>query len=454
MTAETFWRNTALVGKTTTEIADQKGLPLMDRSHPIGSGRVQIKVFCPRWTSPKLFAQNRLSRFFGILLLASTLPFLKPIGILFAELSTLVIQSPPMLHAVSPRQMAACQELLVNGDLEGSGGWRFGVTPAPGSVVDTPVHGGNFAIRLGIAVGTNTVAYSTAYQTVDLPATAEQITLTYWERPGATGDSGDYREVIALRPNFTALRSLERKTGAGNDQWTQRAFDITDLRGQSIVLYFNVYNNGSGATLVNYLDDLTLQSCDATTPPTATALPSATATPTPTLTPTTFLTPMSPTATATATPLPSSVIVRAGAATMVSGQTTVEVPLDLINAKAEHPVGVISIDMQYDATMLKATVCTVGDNFDLLLCNVVTPGLISMAGVAATGIRTDVRIANLGFDLLQPVNPSTPLTVLLHAVADTEGAALRATAQNGQVIATCTPGSEGCQTLFLPLVHR
>lgn len=47
-----------------------------------------------------------------------------------------------------------------------------------------------------------------------------------------------------------------------------------------------------------------------------------------------------------------------------------------------------------DATLLTATTCTVGDSFDLLLCNLATPGVIQLAGVAATGIASDVRIAD------------------------------------------------------------
>ncbi|MEZ4728694.1 MAG: hypothetical protein R3E79_16290 [Caldilineaceae bacterium] len=324
----------------------------------------------------------------------------------------------------------------------------------PGTIVDAPVHAGAFAIRLGISTGNNTVAYSTAYQTVALPATAEQIVLTYWERPGATGDSGDYREVIALRTDFTVLRSLERQPGAGNEQWTQRTFDLTDLRGQSIVLYLNVYNNGSGATLVNYLDDLSLQSCDDAAPATPTLPPPPTHTSTPTPTTTVAVTPAPPTPTATATPLPSSIIVRAGSIAVTEGQTTMTVPLDLIGATNERAVGVLSVDVQYNADLLQATTCTVSDSFDLLLCNSAIPGVIQLAGVAANGIRTDVRIAELGFDLRQPANLATQLTVQLNAVADVEGTALSATGQHGQLSTACPPGSANCQTLFLPLVHR
>lgn len=373
---------------------------------------------------------------------------------LLLSLAVLALQMPlavlRTVQAASPQRLAACQELLVNGDLETSGGWRFGATPASGTVVDAPVHAGAFAIRLGISTGANTLAYSTAYQMVTLPATAEQILLTYWERPGVTGDSGDYREVIALRTDFTVLRSLSRQTGAGNDQWAQRTFDLTDLAGQSIVLYFNVYNNGSGATLVNYLDDLALQSCDDTTLATPTATPLATSTPTPT----TVATPPTPTPTPTATRLSSGVIVRAGSVAVADGQTTVAVPLDLIGATAERPVGVLSVDVQYNAAVLKATACTIGGSFDLLLCNTDSPGVIQLAGVAATGIQTDVRIADLGFELLPPANLSTQLTVQLDTVADVEGTALSATGQPGQISIACAPSSDACQTLFLPLVHR
>ncbi|MEZ4863403.1 MAG: hypothetical protein R3C14_18945 [Caldilineaceae bacterium] len=362
----------------------------------------------------------------------------------------------PALYAAPLSGPLACQELLTNGDLETSGGWSFGPTPAPGSIVDTPVHGGVFAMRLGIAGGANTNAYSTAYQTVTLPANAEQLRLTYWERPGVSGDSNDYREIVILRTNLTILRSLARQTGAGNDQWTQRSFDITDLRGQSVVVYFNVYNNGSGATLVNYLDDLSLQSCDsaasATPTSTTTTLPTATATSTPTA----VVTVGPPTPTATATPLPSGIVVRAGDVPVSAGQNALVAPLDLTGATLEQPVGALSVAVQYDAALLKATGCTTSDSFDLLLCNLAKPGMVQLAGVAATGIHANVRLADLNFDLLQPDNLSTQLTVQVGAVADPAGTALSATRQNGQIGAPCPPGSAGCaaQTIYLPLVQR
>lgn len=346
---------------------------------------------------------------------------------------------------------AACQELLTNGDLEANGGWQFGPTPAPGVVVTAPVHGGSFAIRLGIAGGNNAVAYSTAYQPVTLPAATEQIVLTFWERPGATGDNADYREVLLLRPNLTVLRSLARQNGPGEDQWAERTFDLTELRGQSVVLYFNVYNNGSGATLVNYLDDISLQSCDSTATATPVDTPAASETPTLSATPTTAA------PTATATPQPGGILVRAGTVAAGEGQLPVNAPLELTGATDERTVGVLSVAVQYDSGVLNAVACPVSDGFDLLLCNVAAPGVIRLAGVAAGGIRSDLKVADLGFEVLQPGNLPTQLTVQLETIADVDGDALSASVQNGQIRAACPPGEGSCVAdlyLYLPLVQR
>ena len=310
----------------------------------------------------------------------------------------------------------ACQELLTDGDLEGSGGWIYGATPAAGGVVGTPIHNGTFA-----------------------------IVLTYLEQPGTTGDSGDFRETLLLQPDFSPLRSLGRQSGAGDGVWAQRTVDISDLRGQSIVLYFNVYNNGTGSTLVNYLDEISLQSCDST------------ATATPTLTPTALPTATLPAPTATATPQPNHLTVRATNVAVAQGATTLRAQVDLLGATDTTAVGVLSIDIAYDQTLLNPTGCTVGSSFDLLLCNTGTPGLIQLAGVATNGIRTDVTIADLDFTIVQPEKLNTLLTVQIETVGDTEGVALPAIAQQGHIYLACVPGSEGCPILaplYLPLVQR
>lgn len=347
--------------------------------------------------------------------------------------------------AAAMKATNACQELLINGDLETGGGWQFGPTPAQAAVVAAPVHEGAHALRLGIAAGNNTLSHSSVYQTATLPAGAAQILLTYWERPGPTGDSGDYRELLVLRPNLTVFRQLERENGPGDDQWAHRTFDLTFLRGQSIVLYFNVYNNGAGEPLVNYLDDITLQSCDNAAQETPTASPTAPP----------VETPLSPTA--TATPEPGDIVVRAGMVTVTDGQTTVDAPLELLGASDARAVGVLSVDVQYDADVLRAVSCPVSDRFDLILCNLAEPGLVQLAGVAASGIYADAAVASLGFEILHSTELNTPLVVKIDSIADRDGVALAATAQPGRISVACAPGSDGCAPnshLYLPLVQR
>lgn len=346
------------------------------------------------------------------------------------------------VQAASLQSSAACTELLSNGNLEASDGWTFTATPNPATIVNSPVHAGSFAIRLGNGGSANVASYSTAYQSVALPADAQQIVLTYWERPGSTGDSGDLRDAILFRPDFTMLRPLDHQTGAGTDQWAQRSFDLSDLAGQTVVLYFSVYNNGSGSTLVNYLDDLALQSCDsdATTPTATLAF-----TPTPTQIAT-------PTPTATATPLSNSVRVQVSSSGVNQGQAQVQIALDLLGARDEFPVGVVSLTLQYDAAKVKATDCATSARFDLLRCNIAKSGVIQLAGVDADGIRSDARIADITFEILQAEDLYTPLTLQLRRLANRDGDRLDASAENGQIGSACAAGSGRC--IYLPVVQR
>lgn len=373
----------------------------------------------------------------------------------FLLLLAALVASTPLLFAdtdnhITPRGFTAapteCQELIVNGNFEEatSGNWRFGQTAAPGIVVADPVHNGTGAVRLGIpSNGSNVETYSTVYQTVTIPTGTQQATLTYWERPGTSGDNNDYRTLLALRTDLTTLRLIERTNGSGDGQWVERTFDLTGLAGQTLLLYFNVFNDGTGSTLVSYLDDMSLLACDDTTAPTAT--------------PTNTVISPPPTATPTVVSTPAPIRVRAGTAQIPNGATTVDVPLDLVVFTDRVNVGVLSIDLQYDATMLKATQCTVSNAMELLLCNIDTPGRIQLAGISANGIRSEINLANLTFTLLQQVESSMPLAVTLDIVGNVDGSTVSADQQNGSITLLCPSDSENCTPgirVYLPLVTR
>ncbi len=186
-----------------------------------------------------------------------------------------------------------CVDLLVNGDFESSGGWSFGGTPAQARIVNSPIYTGTYSLQMGIPSGvSNVIAHSSAYQTVVLPNTAEHLMLRYWEQPGGSSDGIDYRETLLLTTNYAPVATLERTTAAvpGN-VWRERSFDLTPYGGRTVVLYLNVYNNGTGSQIWRYVDQVALLACNGviTTPtptPTPTATSTATSTATPTATPT------------------------------------------------------------------------------------------------------------------------------------------------------------------------
>ena len=73
--------------------------------------------------------------------------------------------------------------------------------------------------------------------------------------------------MLLLNADYSRLRTVEKSTAAGDGQWRQRSFDLTAFAGRTVVLYFNVYNNGSGAQQWNHLDDVSLAICAQPKPP-------------------------------------------------------------------------------------------------------------------------------------------------------------------------------------------
>ena len=184
------------------------------------------------------------------------------VGVTPAPTATPTLTPTPMPTFTPTPLPNSCSNLLVNGNAEATGGWSFGTTPYSAGMVDAPIRGGLRAFRLGIPSGAyNRAAHSSIYQRVTIPANAAQVVLRYWERTNGGRDGYDYHDVLLLNSGYGFLRTVERSLSAGNDTWTERNFDLTAYRGQTVVVYFNVYNNGYGTQQWNYLDDVALLSC-------------------------------------------------------------------------------------------------------------------------------------------------------------------------------------------------
>jgi len=109
----------------------------------------------------------------------------------------------------------------------------------------------------------DSASYSTVYQTVTIPADAATVTLTFWYRPGTQATAGDFQRALLLRPGTYALLKVLLKTLGNADGWLQARVDLTAYRGQSVVLYYEVYNDNvsSGPRTWMFLDDVSLRAC-------------------------------------------------------------------------------------------------------------------------------------------------------------------------------------------------
>jgi hypothetical protein len=213
-------------------------------------------------------------------------------------LAALLCLTPMVLGAGLPLEASArmldlsCVELLEDGGFESGTAWTINLSAAPATYVEMPTHSGGFAVRLGLVEEPNRETYSSLQQEVALPAGLHSITLSFHvytlSGPGA-GEDEQYLALIDPASATTITRPW--RTLSDGRAWSEEVIDLTAYGGRSIVIYFNVYNDGGGSRSAMFLDDVALQAC---TVPTAT--PTATLTPTPTAT----LPPIAtPTATAT-----------------------------------------------------------------------------------------------------------------------------------------------------------
>jgi hypothetical protein len=197
--------------------------------------------------------------------------------------------------------LAQCAELVTDGGFETGTGWTLGPNAAMPYYQSYAVHSGSRALVLGIPAGGNLKSFSSARQTVTIPAGSGQALLTFWfyaiaEAPATT----DYMEFVVLDPGGNILG---KPWNSHNDSrvWNQMTLDLAQWRGQTIQLYFNVYNDGLGGKAAMFLDDVSLAVCGGPGPGTWTPTPTGTFIP-PTATGT--FTPATPTFTPTPPPGP------------------------------------------------------------------------------------------------------------------------------------------------------
>lgn len=206
----------------------------------------------------------------------------------------LAVPTVPLLPAMPPAQ-EGCTDLVVNGGFEHAEGWLLGPSITPPQATTEQQHVGLRAMQLGYRAGQSPIgrsSYSSIRQLVTIPATANSVTLAWWQWTGtreapttSPNPASDRQEVLLLTTDERVLANVQQiRQNTGS--WQLRVADLSIYRGQSLFLYFNVFNDTNDLATWLYLDEVMLRSCSS----------AVVASPTPTVTPTS-----SPSATTTAT---------------------------------------------------------------------------------------------------------------------------------------------------------
>ncbi len=218
----------------------------------------------------------------------------------------------------------SCEERLVNGGFETDAAWAFPNTPYPAAYSINLPRSGHRSLRAGIVSGNDVRSYSSARQTLAIPAGVASASLSLWwyplseesglaqapstpadlqavaggRMPDATLDD-DAQYVLLLDDQGDVLETLtwERSNGA---VWQPLSFDLTAYTGRTVQIHIGAFNDGDGQTSALYADDVSLVVCWPSAPAPRAYLPMLLRTfahppaPTPTPTPTSTPTPTPP----------------------------------------------------------------------------------------------------------------------------------------------------------------
>ena len=200
------------------------------------------------------------------------------------EAMTLVIADRTFLPLVLAGRQPNCAEGIRNGGFEENTAWTFPITASTAGYSTAQKHSGQRSARFGLLPGTVLASpaglgapernlageyaplgasYSSGYQTVRIPADVASATLSFWYRSGSVDPANDFQRVMLLRPGSYSLLKVLMRVAENNQVWRQMTFDLNVYRGQDVVVYFEVYNNSTGAEGRSwmYLDDVSLALC-------------------------------------------------------------------------------------------------------------------------------------------------------------------------------------------------
>ncbi len=172
------------------------------------------------------------------------------------------------------RYSTVMRDILIDSNFEAGSGWDLPTTPGTAAAAASRrvVYDGLQSLRLGIDVGGNVDADSSAQQTVTIPisATVAQLSVRWYGASSeaqmvapesiapASQAAGDAQYLRVVDPASGATLETLFWTLSNTQTWQRGVFDLTAYAGQSIVLHFGVTNDGAGGQTAMVVDNASL----------------------------------------------------------------------------------------------------------------------------------------------------------------------------------------------------
>ena len=123
-------------------------------------------------------------------------------------------------------------------------------------MITSPGHAGSFAARLGSATAFS--GNSTLSQTVAIPSNLRRLVFFY--NPHCTGSITFDQIQMQIRDTAGATLATVLNVCSNSGTWTRKSFKLpASVRGQTVVLWFNVHDDGNPANPTYALiDDVSL----------------------------------------------------------------------------------------------------------------------------------------------------------------------------------------------------
>jgi uncharacterized repeat protein (TIGR01451 family) len=172
--------------------------------------------------------------------------------------------SPTPVESSSPEPTAGCTDRVAGGDFEQDNPAWLSQSSCQPAYWTGLAHGGVRSMRTGIDPGSMSTCYSTIYQVVDVPASAGNVSLSFWYYATSDDSAGDRHYALLQSETGTTLYSFFNRYRNENEWLQVNGFSLDEFRGQKLRLSFGAYNDGNGLTSRMFIDDVVVRQCGIT----------------------------------------------------------------------------------------------------------------------------------------------------------------------------------------------